>query len=1084
MKRTLPVIYGITLLCLALLPSASAQVTTADLVGTITDQAGAVISNAAVTAENFDTHETRNTRTGASGDYALSLLPPGTYTLTITNPGFKTVTIPRITLQVGDRARNDAQLQVGAATQTVEVTAATPALQTDSSVVRDTVSAQAVQDLPLNGRNFVQLVTTAPGVAPGPSGSILSGTRPDERRQTANITANGQNERFNNQLVDGMDNNEREQGTILIRPSIDSLAEVHVDVNNYTAEAGRTGGAVINLITKSGTNQFHGGVYEFYRNDVLNANDFFNNLGGTPRPEYRQHQFGGSFGGPIKKNKTFFFGDIEELRQVQGQPTGLLATATAFELANPRNFSDVGGPVIPASRLDPVALKYFALLPPANIRCAAPGTTACATSNYSGNVQKQYYSTIADVRVDHHFTDNDSLFGRFSYSPVTSIIPTLYPQKNGIFPGQGVFPGTGSSKAQSYMVDYVHLFTPTLVMELKAGFTRVNLNTYPPNQGSNLSQTFGIPNANTGALVSGLVPVQIAGYLAPGSSSTLGDAQFIPILDTNNVFQEEGVVTWTHGAHTFKFGGGVIRRQLNYYQNTNGLSLYNFTATTAGAPPNSLANFLQGVPTTITRQAILYYQYFRTTEPHVFANDDWRVNRWLTLNLGVRWDYFSPLSSATGQRSNWQIDTSTFCIGDRACVQPSYKNFAPRLGFAANAAKGLVIRGGFGIAYFPQDYASGSVNLNNPPFTSSNFTCQPAVVGGTPCPAGIGSLSQGPPPPVPGSITNPSGSVAAHSDRYPPAYTMMYNLTVQKQIGAQVFTVAYVGNQSRHLDLQWNSNLPIPPGNAITPKFLRNVTLPNVQNITTYDAVGNQSYNSMQLAVERRLTTGLALSVNYTFARSLTNTPDNIGTLAQVSNNFHYDWGNADISVKHRINVRANYALPFGKSMQGFKRVMLADWQLNAIAFWQTGLPFTVFASSNLINLPNVTTDRPDAVAGQSYYASNQSIYNWINLNAFKAQPIGRPGSEGRNQLYAPSQQQVDISLFKDFRIRERLTLSLRGECFNIANTANFAQPVNTLTSFNPATGNPTNASQFGQITSTTVGMQPRVFQVALKLSF
>jgi hypothetical protein len=285
------------------------------------------------------------------------------------------------------------------------------------------------------------------------------------------------------------------------------------------------------------------------------------------------------------------------------------------------------------------------------------------------------------------------------------------------------------------------------------------------------------------------------------------------------------------------------------------------------------------------------------------------------------------------------------------------------------------------------------------------------------------------------------------------------------------------------LDLAWNANLPIPSGTAVTPKFLRNVTLPGVQNMTLYDAVGNQSYNSMQLSVERRLTNGLAMSANYTFARSLTNTPDNIGTLAQVSNNFHYDWGNADIAVKHRVSIRANYALPFGKSLHGFQKTALANWQLNAIAFWQTGLPFTVYASSNLINLPNVTTDRPDAVAGQSYYASNPSIYNWINLNAFRAQPIGHPGSEGRNQLFAPDQRQVDISIFKDFVIRERYSLSLRGECFNISNTENFAQPVSTISSFNSA-GVATNASQFGQITSTTVGMQPRVFQVALKLSF
>src|SRR5579859_7339445 len=281
---------------------ASAQVNTADILGTVTDAGGAVIPNVKVTVVNTATNDTKTTTTSSTGDYIFNLMPSGAYTISAEAPSFKKATIS-INVVSGDRARANMQLQVGDVTQTVEVAAQSPALQTDSAALSTVVGAQAVQDLPLNGRNFVTLVQSTVGVAAGPSNSILSGTRPDERRQTANVIANGQNEVFNNQMIDGMDNNEREQFTILIRPSIDMIQEVKVDTNSYPAEVGRAGGAVVNLLTKSGTNEFHGGLYEYFRNDKLNANDFFSNLSGVPRPKYRQNQFGGSIGGPRSEER-------------------------------------------------------------------------------------------------------------------------------------------------------------------------------------------------------------------------------------------------------------------------------------------------------------------------------------------------------------------------------------------------------------------------------------------------------------------------------------------------------------------------------------------------------------------------------------------------------------------------------------------------------------------------------------------------------------------------------------------------------------------------------------------------------------
>jgi hypothetical protein len=1071
----------------------AAQLITADILGTVTDAAGAVVPNAKVTVVNAATSATRTLQTNGSGDYVFNLLPPGSYTVTVESPSFKK-SVSNVTLVAGDRARVDALLQVGETNQVVEVTATTPALQTDSSTVRDTVSAQSVQDLPLNGRNYITLVETAPGAAAGPSNSIISGTRPDDRRQTSAVVANGQNETFNNNLVDGMDNNEREQFSILFRPSIDSLEEVKIDTNAYPAEEGRAGGAVINLITKSGTNAFHGGVYEYFRNDKLNANDFFANSSGIGRAEFRQNQFGGSVGGPIIKNKTFFFGDIEVLRLIQGKNTGLLATPTAFEKANPGNFSDIGGPVIPASKLDPVAVEYLALFPAANIPGAPP------TANYTGNVNNQYFAKTVDLRIDHRFSDKDSMFGRFTYNPTTTVYPTLYPQvKVGgitVNPGNGIYPGNSTEDSQAYMLDYIHIFSPSLVMELKDGFTRLNIATLSANQGTNLSDKFGIPGADVNKYVSGLLNVNINGYTGTGSCNVLGDCTSVPIYEINNVFQEEGALTWTHGAHNIKFGAGVIRRQENYYQIQNGTGQFTWSGATAGAPPNSLANFLQGVPTTITRQFPYQYQYYRTWEPHIYIQDDWHATRKLTLNLGLRWDHIGQLQSATGQRSNYQIDTNTFCIGQAACVQPNWKQFQPRVGYAYNPGKGLVFRGGFGMSYFAQDYASGSLNLANPPFVTVSFTCSPAALtGSSVCPAGIGQLKNGPPPIVPPNIPQLLGPVAgglnsslsAHSDYYPGAKVMQWNFTMQKQFGANVFTVAYVGELGRHLQYAPNVNLPVPSGTAVTPSYVRFATLPNITGITDYGTGGASEYNAAQFVFERRYSKGLTVNASYVFARNLTSLTDIAEPLYNVVNNRGYDWGNSNIGFKNKFTMRVNYELPFGKSASGFTKLAIGGWQANAIAFWQSGEPYTVTDNQNLINLPNLTADRPNQVSGQSCQASNPNIHGWINLNAFQQQAIGNPGNEGRAQCYGPSWRGLDFSVFKDFTFAEKYRLSFRAEAYNITNTTNFALPNSAISSWtvsrSPA-GIPTNAGAFGQITATNIGFTPRVLQLALKMTF
>jgi Carboxypeptidase regulatory-like domain len=1104
--------HAVVLLAVAVLltlpGSAPAQVSTADIVGTVTDQAGAVITGAAVTAENTDTRERRTATTGESGDFFFNLLQPGRYTVSVQSKGFK-MSNTNLTVSAGDRARANVELQVGDVAQAVEVQAQSPALQSDSSTLTSVLAAQAVQDLPLNGRNFVTLVQSTVGVAAGPSNSILSGTRPDERRQTANVIANGQNEVFNNQLIDGMDNNEREQFTLMMRPSIDMIQEIKVDTNNYPAEVGRAGGAVINLLTKSGTNGFHGGLYEFLRNDKLNANDFFANKSGIPRPEYRQNQFGGSVGGPIRKDKTFFFGDVEALRIIQGVPTGQIFTPTLFEEQNPGNFSDqLGGVIIPPSQLDPVALKYWKLFPAPNT--GAPGFLG---ANYLNNVTKTYNSTTYDARIDHHFSDKTSIFGRFSYNPTYNSQPALFPDVTvdslKVSAGGGIFPGPSEADSQGYMLDFVHIFTPTLLMELKGGFTRLWLYTSAPNQGTNASQKFGMPNTDVSDQISGLATIDIVPMRGVGSSFTIGDDRFVPILDINNLFQEQGSITWTKGSHNIKTGASLIRRQVNYYQNTFGLGYFRFTQSEL----IDLENFLQGKPDEIQRQINPKRQYFRFWEPALYIQDDWRARPWLTLNLGLRWDHFSPITAAQGERSNFDPVLAAACtpascnpfrVGATAGVKSYWTNFEPRFGFAATPRPTFVVRGGFGMSRYAQDYASGSMNLYNPPIVPLNLDCFPAQTGASACPAGSGLLSQGAPPVTIPTINNQlPGTVGAHAVDYPQAYIMQWNLTFQKQVGAQVFSAGYVGQVARHLQYAPNINIPPPSQLGLgvyNPRVFAGV-MPNLASINYYTATGASEYNALQLSFERRYAKGLTANFNYTFARNLTNISDGGTTGAAtvgsiLPNNRAYDWGNSDIGIKHRISFRVNYELPFGKSGSKLTKFTLGGWQANLLAFYQSGVPFTVLDTatpvpSNVSNL--VTVDRPN-LTGASYVPANQDYNNWINVNAFTPQPVGTVGSEMRSQLYGPHQRSADVSLFKDFPIRESMKLQFRAEVYNITNTENFGQPNINITKWSSTlagvgTGAPgaipvLGAGGFGQITGSNLALNPRQYQFALKLVF
>jgi hypothetical protein len=1074
--------WPVLVLLVLLLPWAgNAQQTTSDILGTVTDNSGAVVASAVVTVENVATNEIRTVPTTTTGDFVVNLLKPGNYRVTIKAAGFKAFINPGIELAAGDRVRVDAHLQIGEATESVTVESAAPALQTDSSVLSTTIVQKSVEDLPLNGRNFVQLVQLQPGVNDGlQGGGLSSGNELDDRRQTASFSVNGQSDVMNNQMLDGTDNNERLIGTIGVRPAIDAIGEVRVQTNTYTAEVGRTGGGIINLLTKSGTNEIHGTAFEFFRNDVLDAYPYAFGVS-LPKAELRQNQFGGSIGGPIKKDKTFFFGDYEGYRLVQGQSPTTSVVPTAYEQENPGDFTDAGGALIDEANLDPVGLAYFSLFPKPN----------SGTNKYIGTEKKTQFSHVFDVRVDHQLNASNSAFARFSYNKVDTESPGVFPKTEFGSTGIELYPSTGlgiaPQKAYNAMLNYVHIFTPNLLLELKAAYTRVDNSSMPENMGTNPHTALGQPNVNTPIGNStGLAFISIIG------STTLGSVGFAPVIDQDNTFQYMGSLTWTRGNHNVKLGSSLIRRQLTSYQSSAGEGLWIFL---------SLQNMLEGNVYYVSRGLSLVTPHLRVFEPSVYIQDDWRALKNLTINVGLRYDVYTPFTEVKNQISTFNPTTGNMMVAgvdgvsSTAGIKTDYSNLAPRLGFAYTVRPGTVIRGGFGLGFVPMNATSTST-LKNDPFVST-YHCQF-------CSA---KFADGLPVATASNIDDANSSIPAAVDpHFRSSYLYQYNLTAQQEFAGNVLSLSYVGLLGRRLATSLDANQPTEANslsdvNPLRPYYSQH---PNLGNITTMKTVGNSVYSSFQTAFERRFKNGLVVNANYTLGHQLDDIVNLGGTGGGGYGVFQnairqFDWGNGAIDIRHRVAATVNYELPFGRNSKGFTRMLINGWQANIINMWSTGLPFTVVNSTDVAGTLYGGSDRPNQVVAHPM-KSNPGMKEFFKVDAFQVQSSGTYGAprgsavgtvgdlaERRDQLYGPHYRHLDLSLFKTIPLNERIKLEFRAETFNVTNTTNFSAPVASLGNAHlDSDGIPIADDNytFGQITSTNSTIPPRQIQFALKLRY
>jgi outer membrane receptor protein involved in Fe transport len=1072
-------VFAVVVACATLGPrSASAQARTAEIVGVVTDSTGAVVPGARVTIRNLGTNDERATVTQDVGSYQFTLLPPGRYTIKAELPGFKTWTVEEITLAAADKVTLDAKLVVGATEESVIVIGESPIIQRQSTTLASLVDERAVQDLPLNGRNFITLAQLSAGAADSTVG-FSTGSTPDDRRLTSQVQVNGQYAWANNFMIDGMDNNERFIGTVIVKPSVEAVQEMRIQTNLYSSEVGRTAGGVINLVTKSGMNQYRGSLYDFIRNDALDARDYF----ATSKLPYRQAQAGGSLGGPIRRDSMFFFGDYEGLRITQGQAFVVTVPTAAMRAGNFAGIARVFDPLttscvgsactrtefandqIPANRLDPTAVATLALYP-------MPNRTGLA-NNYVSSGNRTLNQDTADGRVDRRISDKTSAFVRYSFTKNYVYLPSAF--------DAAPF-STSDQRTHGLQANVNRVLSSRTVAELRGGWSRYDIASLPGKYGQNLSEQLGIMNSNVttdGDLKlrsSGLASIQPNGFQA------LGEGGFVPEFDKNDVYQVGASIAHLRGNHSFKFGGEFRKRNIAMSQSASPRGQFTFNAALTQDNPlapgsgtgHTIASMLLGYPNVVSRTIQVVNPVYLFTEVGAFAQDDWRIRQNLTINAGVRYDYYSPATEQHDYLSNFDLTAKKIIVagqngvGATAGVERDPVNLAPRLGLAWTVTEKTVLRGGYGVSFVPPFMGTPGA-YRNPPFVSL-YGSVAAVTTPT------AGFATGLPHVVPSDPSNPIGTInAVGMSNFEVPYVHQFNLNFQRELPlGMVAAASYVGQRGeKQFFPNQSPDLNAPaPGNPATVAARRPfvATQPNMTNLYVYGNWAKTRYNAMQLTLERRFAGGWGSTVNYT----LSHAEDQFDYHPVTSGLGDFLWGDSNLDIRHRITATANYQLPFARSATGVAGALAKGWQVNIIAQGQSGLPFSVTNSTDVAGTgaPNTTPDRTNLVPGAdpTLPASERTPGRYFNTSAFVRQPVGTYGTFPRNGMRGPSLVKFDLSVSKSFQITSRTQFQFTAQAFNIFNRINFNNPSGLL-----GTG------AFGTITS---AQPPRQMQLSLKLIY
>lgn len=1093
---------NLTLLAALAPASLLAQSVTGTLAGSITDPSGLNVASAEVTITNADTGWTKSQKTDESGIYTFPNVPTGRYNIVVEAAGFKKAELQNVQLSVDQRVRADIQLTVGNVSETIEVTASAGLLQSDSSEVGTTVGETQIRELPLNGRNFVQMTRLIPGVHRGVPGTNLDGSGSLGWRASASFTANGMRARDNNFILDGVDNNEVLLSTVVVYPSPDALQEFKVQTSAYSAEFGRGLGGVVNLQIKSGTNQYHGNLFEFLRNDKLDANDWFNNKFGRPRAPYRQNQFGGTFGGPVVRNRTFFFTDYQGLRVRESRT--FLATVPS-EAMRQGNFSELNltiydplarspfpGNQIPSARQEPIATNIIREFYPTPNNSGQRSAIGQPIQNFFYNPTGPRQDDQFDVKMDHILSTKNQFFGRLSYQRSDRFLPAALPGGDA-----GTTFGAGKSivDAWSAVFNDTHTIRPNLLNELRLGFNRFALQGIPIGYGENLAQKVGLPGVNISDITSAFTQITFS----PGDYHNLGPSSNQPILAYYNTYQALDNIVWVKGRHTVKAGFSFIRRQRSQFNVNQATGQFIFQrpltsncggATTACSPAANTgfagASFLLGYPTTVNRDTRLGITGEWRNETGTFIQDDFRVNKTLTLNLGLRHEVFTPFAEMHDRQSNFDPVSALMVMASpgaryadgseagRTLRNTYYSNFGPRIGFAwSPLGPRMVFRGGYGM-FFNSPLTGGSSQMTrNPPFGLT----QSVATGLLPTLQlrdGIAPLpAMNPGAPLAGNL----GSTFDRELRE--GRGQNWNFNIQRQLGADYLVeIGYVGSRGTRLLMNQNLNQAPPTIGVTNPDVNRpyRPIWPALRNVTNVQSRGQSIHHAMQLKFTRNFSKNLMFLNSYTWGKTQDIVSDTESATLNAYNH-RLDWGLAAFDLRHNFSSSWTWALPFGKGQRWLNsgpalvRGFAGGWEVSSIILLRSGLPFTVTQQQGVLSTG--TGNRPDRIA--SGKLDNPNIDRWFDTSAFRptAENTGTYGNSGKNILTAPGQAQFDFNIAKNTQITERFRHQFRLELFNAFNRPQFAGP-----------GSSIGTASAGVISSLLFNTPMRQIQMAMKLFF
>jgi len=1053
------------------------QTTVGQIFGTITDASGGAVQAASVTLVNQGTNDLRRTVSDSSGSYIFPQLPVGQYTLTVETRGFQKFVATGIDLKVDDRRRLDAALQLGEVSQQVEVQASAVAVNSANATIGEVIAQKPILDLPLNGRNFLQLAQLTPGTIPPVVQNSQDTTSSfNGNRTNLSVAISGTREVSGAYLFDGILGREEYYGAVSVQPTLEGLAEFKIMRGYFSPEFGSP--AIVSVVTKSGTNFYRGALWEFLRNDLFDARNTFDF--GAKKPPFRQNQFGGSFGGPIIKDKLFFQVDSELLRARQSLAANLLLPTAAMLQGNFQGFPTIYDPntangskikqpyannMIPSNQLGPFAAKYNPYVLTSTVSPLAPSAVSSGL-NYFGAQRISTDENKWDVRLDFNISAKDKLFGRLTYDLTDETVSIPQPGADRIYP----------LHSWLAVLSWTHIFSPTTVNEARVGLDRAFLQAGGPVPGGNSDWPafFGLKNISTSPRCSGVPTLALQQYGTFGFPSTScidSTNSDVPFFDT---------VSLVKGRHIITFGGEIERLNLRHEvafgpegsftftgQFTQGFDGTNLIPNTG----NVIADYLLGFPSAANAQAAVSPTYRRGWYYALHVNDDFKVSQTLTLNLGLRYEVQPPLIEKYNHIAQFDYATGTQQFAGQNGVPrglyPTDKNdFGPRLGVAWRpfGLNNTAIRASYGIFYDRLPGNDQSWQGISPPLNVAQSFVPPDPVVPV---VNIANLFPTP------NLTQglPFGTTLFNLLGRRDPYLQQWTMSVQQSLPWNMFLeLSYVGSRGNHLSKRYDRNIDqtlLQPGDTRTPQQRR--PYPNLGFILSDEGAGLSKYNALQASLRKTLSSGLTFMTNYMFGRSMdTDSYDSSGSR-------HYrpgdnDYGRSIFDVRQRFVESINYELPFGRKAKGWAKQVIGGWSINSITTFQTGLPFYV-TSTDFSNTATTFGGRPNRLCNGNLPPDQRGVYRWFDTNCFAQAPLNTYGNGGVFYLDTDGTKNEDLGLFKDFDITERKRLQFRYEAFNLFNNTNYYLPKNNVST----------PSTFGKVQAALPG---RVMQMSLKLYF